>query len=335
MALTVGDTTIRDFNSWSVDADMYQAASAWQVELSARETSVRPGQQCKLMLGRTPVLVGLVDQVSKEYSRTGSVLSLRGRDLMGLIVDSYCESFVSLKGMSIKGIAEQLLRTVPFVSRKSIVYRNGADRMAAKRGVQVDPGSTIFDVLHQVADSRGLLFYCMPDGTLVFSKPLGMVGADAKPRFSLRYEDRNLSRIKKATFVEDFSQRYSKITVTGQQQGYSDISASNVNVLATRTDADIPYHKPYVETLNDDSESAALVARQRLEQRRWHGRELRYTVAGHDQGGNVWAIDELCNVRDARLGVYNSQLICGRTLRYSREEGSETEVRLCAPGVVG
>jgi prophage tail gpP-like protein len=334
MTLTVGETVLRDFKSWSADADMYQAASAWQAELSVQETDVRPGQECKLAIGKTQVLTGLVDSVSRSYSKDATSLRIAGRDLMGLVVDSYCESFVSLAGMSIKGIAEQLLRTVPYINRKSIIYRNGADRLAAKRSIQVDADATVFEVLREVADSRGLLFYCMPDGTLVFSKPLGKPVAGGKPTFSLEYRDKNRSRIKSAEMVDDFSQRYSKVTVISQQQSYEDISAGAVNVKASRTDSEVPYYKPFVESVNDDSQSPSLLARQRIEQQRWRGRELRYTVAGHAQNGNVWAIDDLCMVRDDRFGLLNSLLICGRTLRYSRDEGSETEVRLCTPGVV-
>lgn len=336
VALQVGTQRVRDFVSYSVDADMYQAAAAWQLELAAHETTVRCGQECTLYLGDTQVLCGVVDRIQKQRSKTGGTqVTLTGRDLMGLVVDAYCEQWESLENVSLRAIAEQLLRNVPFISRKNIEYRNNAGRMSPKRAIQVEPGQTVFGVLREVAESRGLLFFCKPDGTLVFTRPAPKANADARARYSLSYSTANRSRILKANYVEDIAQRYSLVKIVGQQQGYGDIDAADLNVDASASDSTVPYRKVFVRAVNDDSDSPSTLARQTIEQQRWRGRELTYTVQGHRQGEYVWTIDEFCRVDDAPWGIAESMLVCGRTLRMSRDEGSVTDVRLCIPGVAG
>lgn len=331
--LQVGNSRIRDFVSYSVDADMYEAASTWQVELSAAESSIRTGMECTLSVAGVRILTGVVDRVQKQRSKSsGTQITITGRDLMGLLVDAYCEQFISLEDMSIRGIAETLLRNIPMISRKNVEYRNKADRMSPKRAIQIEPGQTVFDVLREVAESRGLLFFCKPDGSLVFSRPAVSGAAE----FNLDYGDgRNASRIISSNYVEDLAQRYSIVKIVTQQQGYEDIDAADISIVATATDNTVPFRKVFVSSVNEDESAPQQIARQTIEQQRWRGRELTYTVGGHEQNGKVWTIDKFCSVRDRDWNLRETMLISGRTLRMSRDEGSVTDVRLCIPGVAG
>lgn len=342
--LTVGGRRLDKFISYRCDADLYQAGDDFSVTLGNPGFDLAEGARCELRVNGVLALTGLVDKIEDGGGKGGNQVRLDGRDLMGLLVDSYVENFVTLENVTLKGLATSLLATVPYINRKAIVYQAGiagkkAQATAAANSLldspqakaQIEPGVTIFEVLKDQAVSRGGMFFMLPDGTFVFGRPK----AAGQPAFQLvRRRDGRGNNVISGRRIRDLSQRWSKITVVGQQQGADTLSAEEINTKATVLDPQVPYYRPKVVVNNNDDKSPAKQVRFLLEQQRAQGLSFVYQVARHTQNDQVWAINELCLVEDEVLGVKGTYLISGRTLELDKKQGPVTEVRLSLPGVI-
>jgi prophage tail gpP-like protein len=284
--------------------------------------------------------------VQKSYGKEGVKLRVEGRDLAGLLTDSYCEDFFDVRGMKVKALAERLLKKVPYIKRKDIIYqeniRGNLKKTKGKTGAvaffdtahnfaKVEPGQTIFDVLKTYAASRGMMFFAMADGTFVFGKPKD--GGEPLYYLITKKSDPTGNNVLEGTYTQDISRRYSKIAVTGQQQGTDTIGAGSVNTQAVVTDASYPFYKPYVATDNNDSRSPKLHAQMMLEKMKFEGLQIQYKVKGHSQNGRNYMINEMCHVTDENFGLDRDYLIYGRTFEMSKD-GVYTTLKLGLPGVV-
>lgn len=301
--LEIGGRRIENFLAYSIEADLYTADDAFSMELSNPEIIVEPGARCELYINNQRELTGIIDSVDHSYDKSGVRLRVEGRDLCGLLVDSYCEEFFDAEGMTVKALAERLLKQVPYINRKAIDYqenikgnlkkkRGRSSAMASLDGEQnfakIEPGQTVFDVLKIYAASRGMMFYSMPDGTLVFGKPKD--GGEPLYFLTTRKDDPRNNNILEGRFVRDISRRYSKIVIVGQQQGMDMFGAVEVNTKAVVTDSDIPFYKPMVTTDYNDARSPKLHAQMLREQMRFEGYQVEYKVPGHTQNGRNWRI---------------------------------------------
>lgn len=351
VTLQIAGQRIERFASYSVEADLYTADDAFSLELAAPEIEIKRGQDCRLYVNDTLELTGIIDKRSRKYDKSGSlVMRIEGRDLMGLLVDSYCEEFVTVQGKKLSELAAMLLKTVPFINRKQIQYQENivGKLKGKKRSVdtpligyldtpqkisQIEPGMTVFEVLRTYAASRGLMFFALADGTLVFGRPK----AKGEPMFTLTNTKSGVgNNVLEGEEIDDISKRYKTVTVIGQQQGQEDdgMDATKITTKGVATDKDFPFDKPFVTRDNNDSQSPALHARFLLEQQRHQGYQLHYKVQGHSQNGKNWQINELCEVHDEVLGVDGVFLVYGRTFDRSRSEGTITRLKLGPPGLV-
>jgi prophage tail gpP-like protein len=322
------------------------------MELANPETDITAGMRCDLFVNGKRELTGLIDKVHRRVHKNGVSLAVAGRDLMGLLIDSYCERWLTLSGKTLKGLAEMLLKDVPFINRKAIVYQEniigkgkGKKKASGKGGsifahdaaqkiAQIEPGMTIFEVLKTYSLSRGLLFYCLPNGTFVFGRPL----AKGDPAFNLQLlRSGTGNNVIESDVMNDISKRYSKITVVGQQQGSQSIFAAsgiNTKTATAVVDNTFPFYKPFVPTDNNDSLSPKEHARMIMEKHRREGRHLHYKVGRHNQDGANWSINELCRVKDEAQGVDGVYLIYGRTFEMNKKDGPTTKLKLGEPGII-
>ena len=343
LSLHLGNRPIDRFIHYRVDADMFQAGAAFEVALPDPGFKLSAGSLCKLKVNGITALTGLVDILDEGGTKEARTIRVEGRDLMGLVVDSYVEEFVTLSNITLKGLAEKLLVPLPFISRSDIVYQAGAAgaRAAATTSnplldtahakAQIEPGQTVFDVFKEYTRSRGLLFWMQPSGAFVFGRPK----AAGQAAFHLiRRHDGRGNNVMDGRRITDVSQRYRTIKVVGQQQGSDMLGAGQVNTSATATDSGAPVDKTKVIVDNNDDQSPARHARLEVERQRARALRLVYKVPGHTQGGRLWTINELCRIDDDDLEIHGVYLITGRTMELDKQAGPVTEVRLSVPGVI-
>lgn len=344
ISLVVGGYKIENFISYTIDSDLYVADDAFSLELANPEVKVFPGLQCELWVNDKCELTGIIDKVTSSYDKSGRKLRVEGRDLMGLLTDSYCEEFITIQGMKLKALAERLLKKVPFINRKNIEYQeNITGKLKSKKTShislfdtaqnfgQIEPGMTIAETLKEYSHSRGMMFWSKSDGTLVFGRPV----VSGEPSFYLiNLKDGKENNIIEGEHVEDISKQYSKITVMGQQQGTDATPAAANSTKATVMNDVVRFYKPLVAKNNNDSQSPAMHARMLKEKMKHEGFQLHYKVAGHSQQADNYAINTLCHVDDEIFEIKETYLIYGRTFEMSKDKGAVTSLRLGYPGVV-
>lgn len=349
--LFVNKMKIEHFISYKIDSDLYKPADAFHLELANPETDIIAGKLCELYVNSQKELTGIIDKVQRKVTKGGVSLSVEGRDLMGLLLDSFVEAkdWVDVTNIKLKALAERLLTTVPYINRKTITYQaNVVGKLKGKKtsssgfraGLDADqkinhiePGMTIFDVLKNVSLSRGMLFYCLPDGTLVFGRPL----AKGAPEFTLTMLKSGAgNNMIESEVVEDISRRYSKFVVVGQQQGSQTLfGAAEINTVSPpQIDPTFPFYKPFVGRDNNDNVSPAMRARMIMEKQRREGTHLNYVVGRHTQDNKNWAINTMCSVKDEVQGIDGDFLIYGRTFEMNKQTGPITQVRLGKPGLI-
>lgn len=351
IALQIDNRRIENFLSYKIEADIYTADDAFTLELAKPETVIKAGQRCELHINDQLELTGIIDRRVRSYDKGGLKLTVEGRDLMGLLVDSHCETFPTVQGKKLSELAAMLLKDIPFINRSQIIYQDEAAQIrgklkgkrktvdnpmagfmeTAQRMARITPGMTVFEVLKTYAASRGLMFWAMPNGTMVFGRPR----AKGEVPFSITMSrDGAANNAKSVEEVDDISKRYSRVTVIGQQQGHDDITAANIGTKGTADDPTFPFRKPFVTKDNNDAQSPPLHARFLMEKQRHEGYHLTYTVSGHSQNGRNWQINELCRVKDDILGIDGVYLIYGRMLELSKATGTTTTIKLGPPGLI-
>ena len=352
---------VEHFLSYTVEADLYVADHAFSLEIANPEIDLRAGIQCQLFVNNKLELTGIVDRCLRRTDKQGTKLTIEGRDLMGLLVDSYCESFVSVEGKKLSQLAQMLLKSVPFINRMPVISqkdvvgklktrrsRDASYGLAAilgdgqaERIAQIHAGMTIFHVLSMYALSRGQMFYSLPDGTFVFGRP--MVGGD--PAYSIVFNRQGNGNNAIASEVEEnISRRYSKVTVIGQRQATpddgTDATATNVGgTPGTVKDDSFPFYKPYVQLSHNDSQTPKQHARLLLEKMRHDGMRLSYDLPRHSQNGVNFTVNKLVQVKDDvnRINgrpIDGVWLISGRTFKLDKQSGPITTVKLSPPGLV-
>lgn len=365
VVLLIGQQRIEHFLSYTIDADIYTADDAFQIEVANPETTITPGQRCEILVNGERELTGIIDRIEKRYDIHGVSLSLSGRDLCGLLVDHYIESYATIRNTTMKAIAESLIANVPYIQREQITYQENVRVSAKRRGskegktawleahdtahphdkAQIEPGMTVFEALRTYAQSRGMMFFSLPDGSFVFGRP--KAGGEPVYRFITRKSDPTNNNVLFGSLIDDISRRWSKVVIHGQQQGResgatvldtdgdyaSGTTAASVNTKGTVTDPAFPFYKPYVQQDNNDGISPSLHAREIMERMKFEGFQLSYRCPGHSQGGTNFKINEMATVDDDVLDVRGSYLVYGRTFLMSRY-GVFTELKLGYPGVM-
>jgi prophage tail gpP-like protein len=338
ISLVVGGIKLTNFVRYSVTSDLFEAADAFEIEIADISLDVKSGVRCELYVNGQKELTGLIDKVSKHIEKTDASLTIEGRDLMGIVVDSYCTEYPDLASIKLEDLAARLLKNTPFIGRSSIRFGKGdKDRIAplTRRDVeedykytQIKPGTTIFDALKTTAMAWGMIFFNLPDGTFIFGQPI----TEGKPGFSLiSRKDGRSNNIISATLTEDYSQRYSQVTVMGQSDG--DYEGKGYNIKSTIKDASFPFYKPYVAILEHDGQKPDAYARIIMEDQKFKGYELEIKTPYHGQNGANYQVNAMYHVEHDDLKI-NGDFVCyHRTFSRSKLEGSTTMVRLAKPGV--
>lgn len=364
VTLQIGNQRIENFVSYNINADLYQAADNFTLELANPEAPVKAGMQCKLYVNNELALNGLIDKTVKKYDKGGSTLVVDGRDLMGMLVDSYCETFPTLQDKKLSDLVEYLVfgnevsalpaidnivrPPIPYISRSEFTYQKDVvGKLKGKKKTadsplttfldtpqelsKIDPGMTVFEVLSVYAASRGMMFWLdyRQDGMkLVFGRPK----IKGEPRFIIttRLDGRG-NNVESGEEINDISRRYSKVTVISQVQK-KDGTWKNERYPAF--DKEFPFYKPFVTQINNDSKAPELFARMLIEKQRHDGYSLNYVAPLHSQNGKNWSINELCTVNDEVLGIkQRTMLVVSRSFRKNKA-GSWTDIRLGPPGLV-
>jgi prophage tail gpP-like protein len=326
ISLIVNGIAINDFVSYSIDSDIYNAADAFEFEVTGIiNNQIKVGSLCTLTVNGKIEMTGIIDAVAQSYDKNGITARISGRDLMGLLVDHCPNDFAeeeSLNGISLKALTLRLLSDVPFIKKSDVVFESGSSSSAQPTEyTHIEPGTTIFDVLKRYASSNGLLFYSSSDGKLVFNVPV----SSGKPEFSLVCRRDGMgNNIISGSYTHDITEAYSSTTVQAQDQ-------DGVNEKATVTMPEFPYKKPLI--ISETTENPAKEAKKKVNAQRSTMKRWEYTCHGHSMAGKNFTTNKLAIVDDEIFGTKQALLIYARTFKLSKSDGVTTALRLGLPGL--
>ena len=316
-----GFGTVNNLASYSLETDMYLAASSFTVGINPRQSAendffIKEGSRIKIFVNGIVDLDGIIDSVKEGGSKDEFSITLAGRDLMGILCDHHCEEF-GFKALpsntTIKELVESMIKDVPFIEKSNIIYQWAAQKVKdVFEQSCVEVGSTVFDVLKQYTSRRGMLFFALPNSKFILGNPNFSGPSD----FSLirRKRDSIQNNIIEGSVTRDISNAFSKVVVLGQKENTFDNSLdlsdemkaattpeeiqrlndrytaafnmnTNIKVTAEMPKGIIPFYKPYVTKSNTDSKSAKVQAQSIIEACRASMFVLEYTVPFHSQNG--------------------------------------------------
>lgn len=304
---------------YSIRQNIYQAAGTFEIELDPQSAdSVHEGDRVDIKVAGTTAMIGIVERIEEQGNKSSATLRISGRDLMGLVVDEYLQSFKTLSNKTLMSVAEYYLGQIDRIKYLPRSYINGADRFDIPlEWVQPQPGQTVFDLLSGIAAARGIHFYMRPEGRIVFGKPFGY----GSHQYSIwRTVDGN-SNVLDWSRIRDISQRYSRVIVLGQQQSTFDTPVAAINQKATVVDDTFPpgLSKTMVIETDTAAQSLSRQGQMIVEQQRLDGYSIRYVVPGHAQRGYAWAPDTICSVDDYRLQERGRYLVYERAFVFDKQ----------------
>ena len=341
ISLIIGGREIRDFSRYQVASDLFCAADAFSVELADPSIKVARGARVQLKVDGKLELTGLLDRRRKRVDKSGVTYSLEGRDLMGLLVDSYCLDYPDQgKKVDLKELTHKLTADLPALRGVNVHYSKGDKSRAVvverrekdsdSDYKQIKPGKTRLEVLTEQAHAQGCLIYALPDGTICYGEPA--TGGKPVGRLVLRRAGRG-NNIISAQGTDDITRRYSQVTVIGQCQGEDEYGDSTKwNSSATVSDKSFPFFKPYVARL-DNCRNASAYARLLLNSQRFESEQLEIKAPGHSLLGATYQVNAVYQIDVEDLEIKAPMLCYSRTFELGKD-GETTTLRFSPLGVL-
>lgn len=345
LEIQIAGNSISKFLSYEADSNILTPADAFQCKLGGltdgEMEAIKTGERWTLLVNEVVEMRGIIDKKTVSYDRGKREVSLEGRDYMGLLVDSSATEHVTINKTTLKDLAVRLLKNVPYIDKSDIKYSiekaegyqvKKKKEKAEEKGLfydlinqsQPEAGQAIFEILSAHAQKKGLIFWCNPDGQLIFGE-IKKEGP-AEFWFYIQTKDRKRNNIISAKLTDDISKRYSKVTVVGQVQGSDVFNPGDHTISKTAADNNFHFYKPLILQASVESEKAAeFQAKWELKKREVEGWQVEITVAGHRQenSGNYRA-NSVCYIKDELLGLNGNYLILGRKFTMNRTEGPRT-----------
>ncbi len=152
LSVKVNEQLFENWKNVSVVKDMDQSTATFSFSvgpLSQKDLNwvkqLEPGKLVEIMRGDKCILRGFIDTQSIKSSGTDESLEISGRDVMGLLVDSSIGVDYTVRGKSLKKVAEEIIKPFTVLAEQSGVYSHLL-RMGSK-GEEVKKAQTKLNAL--------------------------------------------------------------------------------------------------------------------------------------------------------------------------------------------
>jgi len=346
VVIKIKNYKFEDFESFECSSELFTFSDIFSITLTS-DISIEEYIGCpvEIEINGEKEFLGIFERYEHPYSKNSDIVKISGRNVAGILVDFYCGEYYDLTNITLKELTEMLLKNVPFLDRYNVEYQNNpygkikgkkADNKllqlldAPEEFVKIEPGMTIFEVLRAFAISKGLLFFCLPNGKLIFGKPK----EGGEPAYSIIRRQDN-SNVIEGNYCIDISKSYSDITIISQYQPKDKMINNTINIYKKLQNYQYPFYKPYVTTrLTSNMKNAENSIKLLMNKMNSESYDISYTLRGFSQAGNNYRINEIAYVKDAIYKFENVYLITKRVFSYSKSEGSKTLLTLKKPGEV-
>lgn len=366
--LVLGEDQVLVAESWDTSESVFSQPGTWSITLGWGKvitdflTRYPKRTPFNLYVGNALQFSGRTDgNFVSQAIGGGTTLTIRGRDALAPLQDSFVEAAESFSDETYSGLVKRalkraglnpdLLRTSNLANRK---VKAGVPVKELAPAPTVDeilatPTGTTAGVFHSVLqakvnetwhefvrrhiDRAGLFLWAAADGTFVLSAP----NVKQEPTYKLvRRRGENLGgNVLAMEFADDATHRHARVIIYGHGGGKAAGRAKAKGAWIDEEMVALQYTqaKVYHDTHVQNPQQADFFARRRIAEERRAGWRLTYTIAGHTlpslvEGGDRAVIipDTLVYVDDEELGLQDSFYIEG--VRRTRGPQTTTTITL-------
>lgn len=319
-----------DWTEYEIDSDLLTPADAWRVDLGV-PASKSPGldlwSQARVRIGGQTVLVGRIDGCERYTAKGERRLSLRGRDLAGVLCDCSAPVF-SAREVDLGQVVATIVRPLGISKVRMAAF-------GRREKVAIEPGMTAWDALLQACELNGCWPWFAPDGTLVIGGP----DYTAAPVGELVLDpEGDKTNVKSLSVAQDAAGLYSEVTVLAQSHGTA--SESGRHDIKARAAAAALMARGIVRpliTVEGDCDSQDLAerrARKILADGRLSAMTITAEVRGHGPiDGLHWTPGQRVRVTSKADRLEGTYFLMRRTFHGSLGGGQTTTLVLKEDGV--
>jgi prophage tail gpP-like protein len=354
ITLIVGGQQCSQWDDISIDSDLLIPADAWSVTLfnppaDPLPSTVFKGAVVEITYNGQTILKGTIDRITDSVNRQGYRLSVSGRDVVGVLLDSSVPVIVRQQ-ITLSDIVGQYILTDLGELIHDIAIDQGVDYTSTK--VAVEPSESIWDAIVKAAESAGQFVWADATGAIRIGNPFNK-RQPKTPNLIMRRAGQN-NNVLSVEYAEDITSQYSTVIVLGQDNStQASFYATEDNLPDTYTGQDLtpskkdqpdapeytgkstqklPYlrRKIVLDSLADNDDQAVKRARKIMQDGNLSAYSLNVEVDGWTCAtGQIWTTGWTVNYQsDVTRKVANGTwVIMGRTLKLGRN-GKTTQLRL-------
>jgi prophage tail gpP-like protein len=321
------------FGPWErVDISRQMEALAGKFELGISDASplapslpkFAPQTPCQVQIGGVNVISGFIDSAGPELTADGHVITVKGRDATGDLVDcSYTDGprYFAAAGTTYLQIVKVLVSG--FGLRVIVDPSAAAAAQLVVNYEAVQPTETVANALDRISRGAGALTVPDGNGGLVVTRA-GSGAANTMLAVGVNCE--------RASFTRDDSGRFSKYVVLDQNvSDFQSVDALPSPLIATALDLGVNRYRPklIVAEMNTGANQQLLNIRALWEAARCYGHAFRavYAVPSWtDAAGALWNLNAMVQVVDPVAQVNEELLISG--VQFQLDNGGGTRALL-------
>lgn len=322
VTLQVNGLNYAGWETARITLGMEQIAGEFELSVSERWGGqdamwpIFPGDECRIFLGKIPVITGYVDDAAPEYDKASHNVRITGRDKTGDLVDcSAIHKSGEWLGVPLERICSDLC--APF----GIGVKTLAPTGARFKKFAIQECETVFEALDRAARMRGILLMSDGLGNLLLTR----AGSEISPVALVKGQN-----IEKLSGTFSNKDRHSIYIIKGQNPGSDDTTtAHHAQTKASCTDANITRYRPLI-VFADQGTGSTYRDRAIWERNIRAGRGSRavYTVTGWECGSGIWRPNRMVKIQDDFLHA-PPELIIPKVVFHLDENGSRTELEVC------
>ena len=366
----VDGVTFDGFYDADVDSDFETVADAFVVRGAPPSnpkllSAFFEGNKVDVYVGDDRQMAGVIDDLHVRSNSSRDEIQIVGRDKGAYLVDNDAQTVGSLSGLTLEALANKLL--LPSFGIRRVLLSNEANRKllmgkkdrrskagtskkrplfsdAPRAETAVRPAQKIAQVLEERTRQLGVTFNITAEGDLFLGSP--DYHQEVAFQFTCLGKDnpRRVYNNCEIELVRSMGDRASELTIVGQGSASSTAvfggratTAAGAKFKATARDEDLMARRIVRRRSRVDGD---VLNRQQAQDRadyeaglaRMHGFTLRITTPDFRQGGRLFAVDTLANVRFEAAGVEGVFWVAQRRFIESRGK-RRTELRLYPPGL--
>lgn len=325
----------RIYGGWQevdVQRSIEQIAGSFELHLTQKwpgqdmPVGLREGLPCEVRLGDDLVSTGYVDDYVPDLTETRSIITVRGRDKTGDLVDC---SAIYKSGAWRGARLERIVRDIATPFGISVAVDEGLSTGEIFKSFSLEDGERAFDAIDRACRLRGVLCTSTPEGNILLT--------EAREEHSGVTLEEGVN-IKRIQAVHSWRDRFSRVTLKAQTPGDDEqYGASAAHLSATATDKEIDRYRPLIVMAEHHTSSKSLRERSDWEVRVRMGRGKRgsCTVVGWRTGkdgqeGPLWRPNTLVRIVSGRMNLDADMLIVGCDY-HQGEDGRTTALTFARP----